>query len=187
MLLQKFFPYLVVKLLVKIVVADDVDFAQVLLDVEGTLDFERLVVHFLVMRSCCSKNCLSKPLDSEGDPHADHGGLELELRCTGRRVLAPAWATWRCVAQSSFWFLWLPCCLCGVQRRLEDAELPHWPSHVEEQGWSVLEVPDLEGGSEAGRRRCCMETPTAQNKPWPIAKQLTGQGQNVTHLGFSWL
>ena len=78
-------------------------------------------------------------VDSEGDP----------LRCTGRRVLAPAWATWRCVAQSSFWFLWLPCCLCGVQRKLEDAELPHWPSHVEEQGWSVLEVPDLEGGSEA--------------------------------------
>ena len=49
------FPYLVVELLVEIVVVDDVDFAYVLLDVEGTLGVERLVVHSLVVRSCCSK------------------------------------------------------------------------------------------------------------------------------------
>ena len=56
MLLQKFvFSYLVVKYLVEIVVVDDVDFAYVLLDVEGALDVERLVVHSLVVRSCCAK------------------------------------------------------------------------------------------------------------------------------------
>ena len=49
------FPYLVVELLVEIVVVDDVDFAYVLLDVEDTLDVERLVVHSLVVRSCCAK------------------------------------------------------------------------------------------------------------------------------------
>ena len=49
------FPYLVVELLVEIVVADDVDFAYVLLDVEGALDVEHLFVHSLVVRSCCAK------------------------------------------------------------------------------------------------------------------------------------
>ena len=48
-----FFPYLVVEPLVEIGVADDVDFTYVLLDVEDTLDVERLVVHSLVVRSCC--------------------------------------------------------------------------------------------------------------------------------------
>ena len=57
MLLQKFFPYLVVGLLLGIFVADDVDFAYVLLDVEDTLGVERLVVHSLVVRSCCSQRC----------------------------------------------------------------------------------------------------------------------------------
>ena len=55
MSLQKFIPYLVVELLVEIVVVDDVDFAYVLLDVEDTLDVEHLVVHSLVVRSCCAK------------------------------------------------------------------------------------------------------------------------------------
>ena len=55
MSLQNFIPYFVVELLVEIVVAEDVDFAYVLLDIEGTLDVERLVVHSLVVRSCCAK------------------------------------------------------------------------------------------------------------------------------------
>ena len=58
MLLQKFFPYLVVELLVEIVVVDDVVFAFVLLDVEGILDVECLVVCSLVVRSGCSQRCL---------------------------------------------------------------------------------------------------------------------------------
>ena len=52
---RNYFPYLVVELLVEIVVVDDVDFAYVLLDVEDTLDVERLFVHSLVVRSCCAK------------------------------------------------------------------------------------------------------------------------------------
>ena len=59
MLLQKFFPYLVVELLVDIFVVDDVDFAYVLLDIEGALGVERLVIHSLVVRSCCSKALFS--------------------------------------------------------------------------------------------------------------------------------
>ena len=55
MSLQKFIPYLVVELLVEIVVVDDVDFTLVLLDIEGIFDVERLVVHSLVVRSCCAK------------------------------------------------------------------------------------------------------------------------------------
>ena len=49
------FPYLVVELLVEIIVADDVDFAYVLLDVEDTLGVERLIVHSLAVRSRCAK------------------------------------------------------------------------------------------------------------------------------------
>ena len=52
------FPYLVVEFLVEIIVTDDVDFAHVLLDVEGILNVERLVVHYLVVRSGCSQRCL---------------------------------------------------------------------------------------------------------------------------------
>ena len=55
------FPYLVVELFVEIVVADDVDFAYVLLDVEDILGVERLVGHSLIVKSGppgCSQRCL---------------------------------------------------------------------------------------------------------------------------------
>ena len=52
-----FFSYLVVEHLVEIVVADDIDFPYVLLDVEDTLDLERLIAPSLDVRSCCSKCC----------------------------------------------------------------------------------------------------------------------------------
>ena len=62
MLLQKFFPYLAVELLVEIFVVDEVDYAYVLLDIEGALGVESLIVHSLVVRSWFSKALFSTSL-----------------------------------------------------------------------------------------------------------------------------